>query len=821
MERTPIPNDRADDIDAGSELPFDIRTFLLGLLRRWPIVVISTILFAALGVAGALLFGSRTYKAETVLLYKPSSVAGVENDLYVPPPLPTQLHLVKLQSNLEEVRRRLKLPATLKALGAACDVVVERKTNLMIIRVEWDSPDMAAAIANTLRDVFLENQRRLRRTEVGKDLRDLEKRLEAIRQQLKKADAALKEFTTTHNVVDLEQETQWYLDELTSIELLLEQAQVEKKTIEKQMKNLDRIIEDLKRRVAKEQAQSAQLEALSDVNLRIQRLRELIQEDKQYRARLAELTQKELELERAKKLLAEGLISEVEFGKIKADYERQKALTIDTDQIKQWKAEMERLDRVVVPNQNGLTPSGEILQDMMRKAFDLQLQHVAVADKVEHLNEARARIKARLDALPALQREYVALNREVQSLENEKQQLENVLVKVRRVYESEASDFTIISEARPPVLPSQSNRKLIFLGIAALGPLMGLFIIVLLELADMTIKSGSELSIRLGVPVLGVLPRLPAGRQLIPGKVESELIEAFKIIARRIRYAVPKRGARLLIVSAQHGEGKTSLAANLAACLGRMDERVLLIDAQVRSGSQPPSLAQMLLAEESARNGNGRRPLTPIEAVFLQPVQNFAQFIRRTIPEKAWRTLPQITQRHPRLAATAARVKDWFHHRFEQMRSLHPPTGVAGQHHTLRELITNGHQSLKGLGEYLSFEADQPDDVIWPTVLAGVECVPRIKEPVIPDLLGSRRMQALLDEVSSRFSLILIDAPPVLPYVDAELLAPWCDAVIFVVRSRMCRVGTLRRALDRLRATGAPIIGALLNGVDPLYLEEM
>jgi len=91
---------------------------------------------------------------------------------------------------------------------------------------------------------------------------------------------------------------------------------------------------------------------------------------------------------------------------------------------------------------------------------------------------------------------------------------------------------------------------------------------------------------------------------------------------------------------------------------------------------------------------------------------------------------------------------------------------------------------------------------------------------VVPDLLASHRLRELLEEASLRYRIILVDGPPVLPYVDAEVLAEQCDAVLLVVRAGRTRPSHVRRTVTRLQATGTPILGVILNGVDPLYAER-
>ena len=86
-----------------------------------------------------------------------------------------------------------------------------------------------------------------------------------------------------------------------------------------------------------------------------------------------------------------------------------------------------------------------------------------------------------------------------------------------------------------------------------------------------------------------------------------------------------------------------------------------------------------------------------------------------------------------------------------------------------------------------------------------------------PGLLAADRMGALLQEASSHSSLVLMDGPPILDYVDAQLLARWADAIVLVVKSDTCAAAELQQAVSRLQVSGTPIIGVILNGIEPIY----
>ena len=708
-------------------LPFEPLTLLIGLLRRWKIFAIFFIVSIPLGGFVGLTLGTRIWEAETVMLYNPKDMG--EDSILRTPPLETQIHMVKIPSNLEKVREKLQLATSLKALARSCEVYVQRKTSLFFIRAKWDSAEKVAAIANTLRDVFLEHQLSLLKEASGSELRGLEFRFKNVTNQLKKADHKLQKFISKNKIVDLDLEVKWNLEQLTSLELLLSNARVDKETLSLQKASLEEKIRVMVAEKAKEKAAAAQTTSLGDLNIRIERLRRAIHDDRIQRTNNADLVKYDHAFKRAEQLYAKGLISKAEYEEIRADYEKQQVKALDTKQIKEWKRQLKILEKMVIPDKEVFkSQAGTMLQDLQLKALSMELEGVSLAQKVGHLEHERTRVKGRLGILTDLQRQYSEYIREVTARETEKKGLEKMLSKVRRVYESDTSDFTVISQAQVPLFRYKSNRKLIAMVVVFLVNMIGLTLILGLELFDTTIKSAAELSQKFSLPVLGVLSHMKDVKRLFPTKSEFPLIEPFRIISRRIRRHVPDNGARIMIVSTEPGEGKTMIAANLAAVLGRQDERVLLVDAQVR-------------AEESEND--------------------------------------------------------------------------------LRYLISEKEKPLIGLGEYLSFQAENVRDVTWPTVLPGVECIPHVEKAVIPDLLASNRMWEMLEETSKKFSVIIMDAPSANLYVDAELVAGLSDAILFVVKSRACPSSLLKKEIERIKGSGTPVIGFILNDVDKLYINRV
>jgi capsular exopolysaccharide synthesis family protein len=79
------------------------------------------------------------------------------------------------------------------------------------------------------------------------------------------------------------------------------------------------------------------------------------------------------------------------------------------------------------------------------------------------------------------------------------------------------------------------------------------------------------------------------------------------------------------------------------------------------------------------------------------------------------------------------------------------------------------------------------------------------------DLLSTGRFQAILREAAAQFDMVLIDAPPVLGLADSSLLAAICKNVVFVVESGKTRRTAAVEAVNRLRRSGAHVLGAILS----------
>lgn len=86
--------------------------------------------------------------------------------------------------------------------------------------------------------------------------------------------------------------------------------------------------------------------------------------------------------------------------------------------------------------------------------------------------------------------------------------------------------------------------------------------------------------------------------------------------------------------------------------------------------------------------------------------------------------------------------------------------------------------------------------------------------PNSSELLASRRMKTVLEQIGKVADFVIIDCPPTLGLNDVLVLAPVVDGYLMVVGSGKVPRNALRQAKEQLEKVGANLIGAIVNNVD-------
>ncbi|MPQ42287.1 CpsD/CapB family tyrosine-protein kinase [Clostridium tarantellae] len=81
------------------------------------------------------------------------------------------------------------------------------------------------------------------------------------------------------------------------------------------------------------------------------------------------------------------------------------------------------------------------------------------------------------------------------------------------------------------------------------------------------------------------------------------------------------------------------------------------------------------------------------------------------------------------------------------------------------------------------------------------------------EMVGSKAMEKLLNDLRNRYDYIVLDTPPVQAVTDSKVLATKSDGVVLVVRVEKTTKNIVLETKKELEKVNAKIIGTVLNGV--------
>jgi len=731
-------DDELDDFDDVTEdsqgdgsvsLPIHPLTLLLGLWSRRNIVILVMIPLCLFAAIFAKVTRTRVYKAHVMLLFDPPPVEEVDNESQLS--VYTLMDLIKTPEVMDLARTKIHLPARIRTVASAIDFELRRKTTLLEITTEWDNAEIAANLANATYEAFFEKLTGMQSEKRTQELEELMARLKDVKSELTVRDQELKEFTLENQIVDLDKEALAYLQQLVTLDTDYDREVSHLESVRKQQGSLKDIIEELKIKAAQEaQEMAAKSSSVTEANVKVQRLRQLISESQTTRAREANLSVRNEELKRATTLRKLDAISQSEYDQIVAEYEAAKAMTTDTEEITQWKDEINELDAAIVPAGGAITTESMVLmQSLVVKTIDLQLEATAAAERVKSLDEARGRAQVRLNIIPQVKQAYAERQRRVDALANDRKALQATIALLTRKLGSSQIPFRVISRAEPPLFHSSSNTKVIFIIIVMLGGMAVGGLVVLLELLDLTLKSRGSLAAAFPAPPLAVLTHAENPKALLPSRLQPQShTEVYRRLILEIKRGQPKKESCVILITGAVSEvGTTTTALNIAARLQDKETPVLLIDAHTHLQENKP------------------------------------------------------------------------------------------RRHILSDFIDSDAETALGLGDYLAADHLAEDTLLQRMPDIQAQAIIFSKHTQVPELLNATKLMELINQMRTRFAYILIDSPALDAGVEAEHLAQYADAAIYVVKTRKMNIFREKKAYNTLEKSGIPILGTVLTDVQKLY----
>ncbi|MEJ2548285.1 MAG: polysaccharide biosynthesis tyrosine autokinase [Gemmatimonadota bacterium] len=185
-----------------------------------------------------------------------------------------------------------------------------------------------------------------------------------------------------------------------------------------------------------------------------------------------------------------------------------------------------------------------------------------------------------LQRIPARSIEQARLEREVYNAASIHQELQTRSKEAELAVATSSPGLQVLDRASPPLWPTENTapRILLMASLAGLG--LGVAGALLFDKFDKRIRYPDQVSSSLGLPVLGIVPRLDSQT----GMDAEVAVEAFRSIRVQISHANGGSRGTLLVTSPAPRDGKSMVSANLAISYAAAGFTTVLVDADSRRG---------------------------------------------------------------------------------------------------------------------------------------------------------------------------------------------------------------------------------------------
>jgi len=125
-----------------------------------------------------------------------------------------------------------------------------------------------------------------------------------------------------------------------------------------------------------------------------------------------------------------------------------------------------------------------------------------------------------------------------------------------------------------------------------------------------------------------------------------------------------------------------------------------------------------------------------------------------------------------------------------------------------------------GLSSVIS-QQSKLEEVIQASDIPNLDVITSGAIPPNPaEMMNSKKMTSLLEQLRQMYDIILIDTPPLLAVTDAQIVSTKSDGVILVVDQGKVKRDIAGKAVKSLESVNARILGVVLNNVKRKANEE-
>jgi len=208
----------------------------------------------------------------------------------------------------------------------------------------------------------------------------------------------------------------------------------------------------------------------------------------------------------------------------------------------------------------------------------LRMRRKILADQLEDANKQFDKVADEVRALGVANADLLARKQEIEQLMKVTDQM-GVQLNATEIDVGMPNRVELIEEASPPEGSDDLFRTMLSALAATAGLVLGGGTIVLFEYLRDRVSTPDEVAQRVGLRVIGTVPRVSRSRKRPNDSHVSECVDGIRAVVSQTGREAPRV---ILVTSAVEHEGKTTFAAQLAASLARSGKRTLLLDGDLR-----------------------------------------------------------------------------------------------------------------------------------------------------------------------------------------------------------------------------------------------
>lgn len=188
--------------------------------------------------------------------------------------------------------------------------------------------------------------------------------------------------------------------------------------------------------------------------------------------------------------------------------------------------------------------------------------------------------------------QYAMIEADIRRLELSCNNVYDMMKQLKLADDVGLQKISVVETAMEGVQVEPDKPSIIMIALLS-GLVMGIGLAYLREFTDQRLRSADEIKQVVGLPILGVVPHIQNARTLQQRGLAvhldpmSDVAEAYRTIRTAVYFGFPEGTAKtILCTSPAPGDGKSTLASNLAAAMAQAGNKILLLDADFRKPAQ-------------------------------------------------------------------------------------------------------------------------------------------------------------------------------------------------------------------------------------------